>query len=136
MDLSPSLHVFLWEICNHSNPSSSIGIALFYCWLSWLLSTCLLVFSFQGFLNYDVSEFLQVNPVWGSHSLWICRCLSFSKIRKFSTISSLNIFSAPTTLFLLPSETLMTWMLNMLLSQRSLRLYSFFSTLYFVHCWD
>lgn len=114
---------FHWEIHSHVNHCSPIGFL-------WLFSRCFFfVLSFLKF-NYDVSghKFLCIYHILDSLSFLNLCVYMFHHIWKICiTISSNFPLDLP---FSSPSKTPMTWMLDILvLSHRSLRLSSLFSTL-------
>ena len=67
---------------------------------------------------------------------WTWVAISFPMLGKFSTIISSNIFSAPSSLSS-PSETpIMGMLVHLMLSQRSLKLFSFFKVCFSFYCTD
>ena len=112
---------------------SLMGISLYdICCLSLAaFNICSLCLIFVSLINMCLGIFLLGFILYGTlRASWTWVAISFSMFGKFLTISSSNIFSYP--YFFSSSGSPIIWMLvHLVLSQRSLRLFSFLFSLFF-----
>ena len=134
--LSMSCHsLLIWRVSIERSAIILIGISLcvIYCFSLAAFNICSLCLIFVNLINMCLGVFhfgfFLFGTLWVS---WTWVAISFSILRKFSTIISASIFSWPFFLSSSSGTPMIQMLRHLTLFQRSLRLYSFILILFFL----